>query len=68
MLKGRLIVGKKWPFVHFIQIISEFEATFCYMLSFLYHQGTKVMLWGTLPSCTEDTEIRDTDLEIECFR
>lgn len=30
--------------------------------------GTEIMVWGSLPNCTEDTEMRDDDFEIECFR
>ncbi len=33
-----------------------------------FFQGTEVMVWGTLPSCTEDMEMGDIDIEIECFR
>ncbi|XP_028398288.1 protein FAM72A-like [Dendronephthya gigantea] len=45
-----------------------FHSDVTYPVERLDPTGTKVMLWGTLPSCTEDTEIRDTELEIECFR
>ena len=48
------------------------HSIWCYLKSAdtfaAFFPGTEVMLWGALPSCTDDNEIRDTDLEIECFR
>ncbi|XP_046840785.1 protein FAM72A-like [Xenia sp. Carnegie-2017] len=45
-----------------------FHSDVTYPLERLDSTGTEVMLWGSLPSCAEDRELRMANQEIECFR